>query len=431
MQLQTTKTMLKNFLFFLVLFPAITFAQKPVGFTIPDSADIFVEYGDGNILKKTNDLIENTDAQAFLTEFHKKYPNTFDKDVRYVHLISANVDDWEMKLYDDRKSQLNFLKNYPNFAKLNPEFQSLVEANIKWNYWHLLLAYSIIRSNIDTKLTRVVSLPAVMTEELDPTKINDEKLMMVESYRNFLPFFVTYFNSQEQKFVKYADQVKAISDKGNLAQKYLKGQVLDYTLTKLIYDNCGKITASSAKFWISQIVANDYRNMLLNHCKETLNKKEEVAKKKDDSKDKLPLGTSDYPVLVGIDGKQFNFSKYKGKVVYVDFWASWCGPCRGEFPFSKKMHDGFTEKQKKNIVFLYVSIDEDSNNWKSAIDALKLDNGDHGLSEGGWASVVCQKYKINSIPRYMIIDKNGTIVRPEAPRPSSPETLDLLLKLME
>jgi hypothetical protein len=42
-----------------------------------------------------------------------------------------------------------------------------------------------------------------------------------------------------------------------------------------------------------------------------------------------------------------------------------------------------------------------------------------------------KKYKINSIPRYMIIDKSGTIVRPEAPRPSSPETLDLLLKLME
>ena len=78
-----------------------------------------------------------------------------------------------------------------------------------------------------------------------------------------------------------------------------------------------------------------------------------------------------------------------------------------------------------------MSIDEDPNNWKSAIDNLKLDNGDHGLSEGGWASGVCKKYQINSIPRYMIIDKNGTIVRPEAPRPSSPETLELLLKLME
>lgn len=422
--------MLKNFIF-LLLFPVISFAQKTVGFTIPDSSDIFVEYGDGNSIKKAKDLVQNTDAQTFLTEFHKKYPNTFDKDIRYVHLISANVDDWEMKLFDERKSQLNFLKNYPNLSKLNPEFQSLVEANIRWNYWHLLLAYSIIRSNIDTKLTRVVSLPAVMTEELDPAKVNDEKLMMVESYRSFLPFFVTYFNSQEQKFVKYSDQVKAITDKSNFAQKYLKGQVLDYTLTKLIYDNCGRISASSAKFWISQIESDKYRNLLLEHCKETLNKKEEVAKKKDDSKDKLPLGKGDYPILIGLDGKQFNFSKYKGKVVYVDFWASWCGPCRGEFPFSKKMHDGFTEKQKKNVVFLYVSIDEDENSWKNAVEKLNLNNGDHGISNGGFGSGVSQKYQINSIPRYMIIDKNGTIVRPDAPRPSNPETLGLLLKLIE
>jgi thiol-disulfide isomerase/thioredoxin len=169
--------------------------------------------------------------------------------------------------------------------------------------------------------------------------------------------------------------------------------------------------------------------LLLKHCKETLNKKEEVAKKKED-KDKLPLG-SDYPVLIGLDGKQFNFAKYKGKVVYIDFWASWCGPCRGEFPFSKKMHDGFTEKQKKNIIFLYISIDEDPTNWKNAVDNLKLNNGDHGLSEGGWASGVTRKYQINSIPRYMIIDKNGIIVRPDAPRPSNPETLEILLKLME
>jgi hypothetical protein len=139
--------MLKNFLF-LLFFPFISFAQSKVGFSKPDSADIFVEYGDGNILKKANDLIENVDAQAFLTDFHKKYPNTFDKDIRYVHLISSNVDDWEMKLYDERKSQLAFLKNYLNFPKLNPEFQSLVEANIRWNYWHLLLAYSIIRGLI-------------------------------------------------------------------------------------------------------------------------------------------------------------------------------------------------------------------------------------------------------------------------------------------
>lgn len=425
--------MLKN-LFFLILFPIISFAQtelRPnISFSKPDSSDVFLQYGDSEIIKKVNDLLKESESQAFMSEFNKKFPNTFEKEIRYKQLLSANVDDWEMTLYDERKNQLSFLKNYQNLNKLSDEFQKLVESNIRWNYWHLLLSYSIIRSNMDTKLTRVVSLPSVMTEALDPQKINDETTLLSESYRSFLPFFITYFNSQEQKFTKYADQVKALTDKGNIAQKYLKGKVLDYTLSKLIFDNCGKISASSAKFWISQVELESYRKLLLDYCKETLNKKEEVVKKKDD-KDKLKLSTSDYPVLIGLDGKEFNFAKYKGKVIYVDFWASWCGPCRGEFPFSKKMHDSFTEKQKKNIVFLYISIDEDPTNWKNAVDNLKLDNGDHGISNGGFGSGVSQKYQINSIPRYMIIDKNGTVVRPDAPRPSNPETLELLLKLSE
>lgn len=422
--------MLKKLLL-LLLIPILSTAQT-ISFSKSDSADIFLESGETELINQLRGLMQAPESQAFMAEFRKKFPESFEKEIRYKQLLVANVDDWEMGLYDERKNQLDFLKNYPAKDKLSNDFQKLVESNIRWNYWHLLLAYSITRSNLDTKLTRVVSLPSVMIESLDPQKVQDESLLISESYRNFLPFFITYFNSQDQKFVKYADQVKAISDKNNYALKYLKGKVLDFTLSKTIYDYCGRITASGAKYWISQVSSENYRKLLINHCQETLNKKEEIAKKKEDKtqSQKELLNTSDYPVLTDLNGKQFNFAKYKGKVIYVDFWASWCGPCRQEFPFSKKIHAALTEKQKKSIVFLYISIDEDPNNWKNAVEKLQLDNGEHGYSEGGWASEVVKKYQINGIPRYMIIDKNGTIVQPDAVRPSGPTTLDTLLKLI-
>ncbi|WP_337040277.1 TlpA family protein disulfide reductase [Emticicia sp. 17c] len=414
-----------------VLLPAFSFAQN-IGFSKQDSTDIFMQTAEVSAKQKLNSLLQDPQSQLFLADFQKKFPDAFEKEIRYKQLLSANVDDWEMGLYDERKNQLDFLKNYPAKEKLSADFQKLVETNIRWNYWHLLLAYPIIRSNLDVKLARVVSLPAVMTEALDPQKISDESLLNAEAYRNFLPFFITYFNSQEQKFAKYSDQVKALSDKNNYAQKYLKGKVLDFTITKMVYDNCGRITASAAKYWISQVESDNYRNLLLSHCKETLNKKEEIAKVKEEKtqSSKELLNNSEYPVLVGLDGKPFNFAKYKGKVIYVDFWASWCGPCRQEFPFSRKLHAALSEKQKKNIVFLYISIDEDPANWKNAVEQLKLDNGDHGHSGGGWNSELTRKYQINSIPRYMIIDKNGTIVQPDAVRPSNPATLELLQKLI-
>jgi len=423
--------MLKRILLYLLI-PVFSSAQT-IGFSEGDSTDIFAQSGETELISKLNGLMQAPESQTFMAEFKKQFPESFQKNTRYKQLMATNVDDWEMSLYDERKKQLGFLNNYPAKDKLSADFQKLVESNIRWNYWHLLLAYSIIRSNQDTKLTRVVSLPSVMIEDLDPQKIQDENLLISESYRNFLPFFVTYFNSQEQKFVKYADQVKAISDKSNYALKYLKGKVLDYTLSKLMYDNCGRITASAAKYWISQVSAEGYRKLLIGHCQETLNKKEEVASKKKEEKGqskKELLNTGDYPVLTDMSGKQFNFAKYKGKVIYVDFWASWCGPCRQEFPFSKKLHSSLSDKQKKNIVFLYISIDDDPANWKNAVEKLQLDNGDHGFSEGGWASEVVKKYQINGIPRYMIIDKNGTIVQPDAVRPSDPSTLNILLKLI-
>lgn len=407
-----------------------------------DSTDFFLKYGSEGVIKQRETFFQNPDNQKFLNEFNKKFGKSFDKDTQYVALQNANVDDWEMGLFDERKKQLEFLKNYPDKDKLSADFLKFMENNIRWNYWHLLLAYPVIRSNKDTKLTRLVSLPAVMTDDLDTNKVYDEKALVADAYRDFLPFFVTYFNSKEQKFIKYSGGQgntttgnwlsKSMTDKAKLAQRFFKGETFDYIIAKLIYDNCGNFTAFTAKYWISQLESDNYRKVLLEHCKEALNRKEEVAKKDEKAtKTKLPLGTSDYPTLTDLKGNEFNFAKYKGKVVYVDYWASWCGPCRQQFPFSKKLHEELSEKQKKNIVFLYISIDEDMDAWKNAIEKLELNNGDHGHSAGGWASEVVRKYKINGIPRYMILDKNGTIVQPDAPRPSDTTLKDLLIQLSE
>jgi len=139
--------MLKHFLF-LFLFPVFSIAQT-IAFSKPDSSDLFIQYGDEEVIKKANDLIKKPESQVFLAEFNKKFPNTFEKEIRYKQLLTANVDDWEIQLYDERKNQLNFIKNYTN---LSPELQKLVESNNRWNNWHLIILYDHMLDKLDIKL---------------------------------------------------------------------------------------------------------------------------------------------------------------------------------------------------------------------------------------------------------------------------------------
>ncbi|MGN6510817.1 MAG: TlpA family protein disulfide reductase, partial [Chitinophaga sp.] len=127
-----------------------------------------------------------------------------------------------------------------------------------------------------------------------------------------------------------------------------------------------------------------------------------------------------YPDL---KGKQTSLSDFKGKVVLVDVWATWCGPCKGEIPHLKKLEK---EMHGTDVVFMSVSVDveKDHQKWKDFVASEEL--GGVQLFASGWSDIA-KFYNIKGIPRFMVFDKKGNIVSTDAPRPSSKE-LKLLLE---
>lgn len=123
-------------------------------------------------------------------------------------------------------------------------------------------------------------------------------------------------------------------------------------------------------------------------------------------------------------GGKVAFSDLKGKVLLVDVWATWCGPCRAEFPHLRKLKEEF---EGTDVQVVGISVDEakDKEKWKQMIVDEQL--GGIQLFATGWSEIT-KFYKINGIPRFMVFDRDGRIVTTDAPRPSNPELKALLQK---
>ena len=125
-----------------------------------------------------------------------------------------------------------------------------------------------------------------------------------------------------------------------------------------------------------------------------------------------------------MNGKIRSLSEYRGKYVLIDCWASWCAPCRAQAPHMKKIMRKF---RKKNIVFVMLSQDYSREDWLRAIKEEQL-GGVHLIVDRKDISFYV-KYRIEQIPRYILIDKEGKIVNADLPLPSDPEMAKILKRL--
>ncbi len=132
--------------------------------------------------------------------------------------------------------------------------------------------------------------------------------------------------------------------------------------------------------------------------------------------------------LCDTNGTKVSLSEFKGKVIYLDIWASWCRPCIAQAPFAEELHAAF--KDNPNIAFVNISLDKDTLKWKQRI-AEKHMTGIHLLSPEGIESDIQKNYNVTGIPRFIIIDKNGMIVEEVAKRPSEKGVAKALSKLID
>lgn len=167
------------------------------------------------------------------------------------------------------------------------------------------------------------------------------------------------------------------------------------------------VTLTAFFFWIAAPAKK------MNH----VSPMEKTARMKADSTG-LKAGDK-FPDITFLDteGKEVKMENFKGKYIYIDVWASWCYPCRKEYPALKALRDRLKDK---SIVFVGVSCDTQDMRWKGSLRDEKMDGVQWILKKGDRSFM--SAFRVAMVPRYILVDKKGKIIDPNIGRPSNPKT---------
>ncbi|WP_016990518.1 TlpA family protein disulfide reductase [Flavobacterium sp. ACAM 123] len=236
-----------------------------------------------------------------------------------------------------------------------------------------------------------------LDNETDYLFSNEYKLIAIDRFNENLRENSTSLNTETKKI----QNIKALKSQ-SLKNQLIKNNIYDITTENPNYKN-------SYTAYIS--ITNDPE--LIKNLTVFYNNAKAVEMGK-------PSPKFDYE---NHKGGKTSLESLKGKYVYIDIWATWCGPCRQEIPSLQKVEEQYKDK---NIVFVSISIDaeKDHDKWSKFVTEKKL-GGIQLLADKALDSEFIQAYGITAIPRFILIDPNGNIVNSQAPRPSETALIDL------
>lgn len=279
------------------------------------------------------------------------------------------------------------------------------------------------------------------TAKTSNTKFNQfyKDLLDVE----FAYYAISYLYMPRTKHPKSEDMTPYYKDFNS--DRYLNKLLLDLPygdrfLNSLVFRKVGMTNKSTFAQQVDAIPVADLKGQFVLNRLEKMQSYAEFVEMKNqyadlfvlpEQKERLTaVEVKQTETKTGVAAFQFNFpdlsgavvklADLKGKVVVLDMWATWCGPCRAEEPHWEKLNEIF---EGKPVAFVGISTDQDKSKWEQYI---KEKNPKGIQLHAGVGNPLSKAYNVNTIPRYIVIDKAGNLVSADSPRPSDPKLKALI-----
>ena len=303
-----------------------------------------------------------------------------------------------------RQKRLAFLGSYAASHPLAPAFRAYARQNIDFEWGSNLLYYPQMHQRANAGAA--VVLPISYFDFLKVVRPAQDSAQATGG-RPFLDFLHAYATDG---FAPLGHPTSGKALLATMSQQFGTGATRDLALTKYLLRQLATVDAGTITLLLPDFQRTVHDSVLVQAVRTGYRKR-------------LPLSAGSVAPAFTVqdgDGKPVNLADFKGKVVCLDFWASWCHPCLAEIPATTLLKQQFVGK---DVVFLYISVDDKEADWKKALTThpLASPNSVHTWAKG-FESPTPSAYQIETIPAYLLIGRDGRIITSHAPRPSAGET---------
>lgn len=403
---------------------------------------------------------ENGKANSQLISLEDTLNEVFKEEIeyaRFLHMENISYDDYIQTQVDLSEKKLDFIIKY---AKDNELCPAVYNAITKQTYYTPAWSWICFRNdNSQAYGTKRDSLPENFLDELYKTyPINDINAIVARNYIDYISNIGSVLAKEDDRegiinYIRASGEftpeemvlVEGVFKGDSVIRASEEYKLLNTTehrllINELIYKNFATNLLNSAEqiprgigrdLIISNQITNYYfRRANIEPTVDELEKMKNLIQSESiynylldlDNSVKLSQNSntknSKIPPEVIESASKVSyeiFEKYVGNVVYVDFWATWCGPCKTEIPYSRTLIEQYKDEDVK---FVFLCCKSRKNDWENAIKNGNID-GEHYFVEDEDFIGLSALFGVKAFPTYVLINKEGEIVMKDAPRPSS------------